>query len=90
MTEVDKYPWFQNFEFYLENNKFMTGHISLGDDGYFGAGLSVIRDVETPLPKTYNRTIICHAHSTAEIAFAKIIENVKKIGRTKYKTMFGR
>jgi hypothetical protein len=78
MTEVDKYPWHQNFQFHLEKMKFMTGHISLCDDGYFTAGVSIIRDVETPLPTTFNRTIICDAHSTAALAFEEIVKTVKK------------
>jgi len=70
--------FYQNFTFYLADNKFITGHIERHDDGFYGAGCSVINEVESPLPKTYNRTIICHSGTTAEMAFEEIVKQVIK------------
>lgn len=69
--------FYQNFEFYLSENKFITGHIERHDDGFYGAGYSNINEVTTPLPKTLNNRIICHSGTTAKMAFEEIVKRVK-------------
>ncbi len=78
MSQVDQYPYHQNFEFHLTEAKFMRGVIEHHGDGTFGALISVITAVATPLPKTFCRRIICHANTAAIEAFEEVVKAVQK------------
>lgn len=78
MSQADQHPFHQNFEFHLTAAKFMRGVISHHGDGTFGASVSVITDIATPLPPTFCRTIICHANTAAHEAFEEIVKVVEK------------
>ncbi|MEN4527318.1 hypothetical protein [Pantoea agglomerans] len=78
MSQVDRHPFHQNFEFHLTEAKFMRGVIEHHGDGTFGALISVITDIATPLPKTLSRRIICQANTAAHEAFEEILKVVQK------------
>ncbi|MBU2675308.1 hypothetical protein M988_4285 [Hafnia paralvei ATCC 29927] len=78
MSQVDKYPYHQNFEFHLTDAKFMRGVIEHHGDGTFGALISAITAVTTPLPKTFCERIICHANTNAIEAFEEVVKVVQK------------
>lgn len=78
MSQVDQYPFHQNFEFHLTEAKFMRGVIEHHGDGTFGASISVITDIATPLPPTFGRRIICHANTASHEAFEEIVKVVQK------------
>lgn len=78
MSQIDQYPYHQNFEFHLTEAKFMRGVIEHHGDGTFGALISAITAVATPLPKTFCRRIICHANTAAIEAFEEVVKVVQK------------
>lgn len=78
MKVPDSSDFCQNFTFYLADNKFITGHIEHHDDGFYGAGCSVINDVENPLSKTFIRTTISESGTNAKVAFKEVVTQVIK------------
>lgn len=55
-------------------------HGSIEDHGNyeFGANISVVTDIATPLPITFDRCIPCQSGTTARMAFEEIIKVVQK------------
>lgn len=78
MNQEPQYPYHQNFEFHLTSSKFMHGSIEYHGNNEFGANISVITDIATPLPVTVDRCIPCQGGTTARMAFAEIIKIVLK------------
>lgn len=76
MSQAGQFPYHQNFEFHLTDKKFMRGTIEYYGNNSFGANISVITDITTPLPNTFGRTIVCEANTTAIKAFEEIVEKV--------------
>ncbi|EFU0743622.1 hypothetical protein HEL10_020365 [Escherichia coli] len=82
MNQADQFPFHQNFVFHLTEAKFMRGVIEHHGNGTFGASISVITDIATPLPPTFCRLIICHANTAAHEAFEEILKVVQKESST--------
>ena len=78
MNQVPQPPYHQNFEFHLSSSKFMHGSIEYHGNNEFGANISVITDIATPLPVTIDRCKPCQSGTTAMMAFAEIIKIVLK------------
>ncbi|BDO02034.1 hypothetical protein KAM644c_15910 [Klebsiella quasipneumoniae subsp. quasipneumoniae] len=78
MSQTDRYPYHQNFVFHLTDAKFMRGVIEYHSPDSFGALLSDITDIATPLPNTFVHRIICEANTTAIMAFEEIVRLVQK------------
>lgn len=78
MSQEDQFPYHQNFQFHLTDKKFMRGVIEWHGHDSYGALISVITEIATPLPTTYCRLIICEAHTTAIMAFEEIVKRVQK------------
>nr|WP_279078116.1 hypothetical protein [Hafnia alvei] len=78
MNQSAQYPYHQNFEFHLTSSKFMHGSIEDHGNNEYGANISVVTGIATPLPGTVDRCIPCQSGTTARMAFAEIIKIVLK------------
>ena len=78
MSQAGQFPYHQSFEFHLTDKKFMRGTIEYYGNNSFGANISVITDITTPLPDTFGRTIVCEANTTAIKAFEEIVKIVQR------------